>query len=133
MRDPTIGLFDHLDDPAGSRFNQHCAVIDYGVAVSFDAILGRHLAIGHAPVRKHRSNANLLRIGVGGNPLFGDIRLEARRVVSNDPADNRTAYAPDYCADRSTDNCTTDCACGSAAGRTALRALRILGECHKRS
>ena len=41
------GLLDDLDDAVGTRIDQHWPVVHYRVAIIADAILGRHLVIGH--------------------------------------------------------------------------------------
>jgi hypothetical protein len=47
LREPLSGLLDDLDDAVGSRVDQYGPVVHDRVAIIADAILSRHLVIGH--------------------------------------------------------------------------------------
>jgi hypothetical protein len=113
-------LFDNLDDPACSRFDQYCSTVYHRIAMLADAILGRYIVVGNALFWKNRSDSYIFAVLVGGAALFSDVGMKARTLIdtehSRDAANDST--------DHSTHDCTDWACCTLAVPRTALDASR---------
>src|SRR5664279_1900221 len=93
-------LVDDLNDAARARINQHGMVVDVGVAVAGDVIIGRYVVISDADFGQFRANAEFAVVAIGRMALAHDVFAKARTVLDAENAADR--------ADRGTDGATDD-------------------------
>jgi hypothetical protein len=95
-------LFDNLDDPACSRFDQHGATIHHRIAILTGAILGRYIIVANALFWKNRPNSYIFAILVRGTSLFDNVRMKAGTLINT----KNSRYAANDAADYASDDCT---------------------------
>src|SRR4029453_6769296 len=96
-------LIDHLNDATRSWFDQYGLAIHHGVAIGRCAERLRHVVIGYAGFRQHRTNDHALGDRIIRHPLAHDIFTEGRTPVGGDPfvfTDDHRAASDDARGDR---------------------------------
>src|SRR6476469_10794837 len=71
-----LRLLDHLNDAAGTRFDQHGLAVHHRVTIRSNTVGLRHVVIGDAGLRQHAADDHAVRNGVTRHALAHDILTE---------------------------------------------------------
>lgn len=98
-----VSLLDDLDNPVGTRVDQHRAVVHDGVTIIADAIFGWDVIIGDAFVGQHRADAHVIGITVGRDVPLDDIAVKAWPLIDAENPGNAAHHTSDDAADNGSD------------------------------
>jgi hypothetical protein len=110
VSDAAVVLFDDLDDPAGTRFDQNCAAIYNRVPIFPGAVFRRHVVIGDAFFRQNHADSDVLAILIGRASLLNDITAKAGTFIDAEDS----GYATDHAANDTADDGTDGTGCSFA-------------------
>jgi hypothetical protein len=113
-------LLDNQNDPMRSRVDQYGSIVDDRVAILGRPILPGDLVVGHAAVRKLRSDAHFILIALGRMSAFDHVTAEARPRVFGNAARRSTGSSADRSPYRTADSAADDGASDRAARDPAL-------------
>ena len=114
-------LVDDLNDGVGSRIDENRLIVDDRVAISADAVFGRHVVIDDAVRRQDGAGLHRFAVPIGRMMFADDVIVKARTLIDAEQTVDAVGHPANDAANRTGGGVSLI----RAIGRAADNALRL--------